>query len=1015
MDALLLAFALATVASVAPATPAANNVPHVLVLHSYHAGNTWTDDLQRGLAKGVRRLGLRVQMSVEYMDAKRFPADSMAAPFEALLRAKYDGTRFNTIVVSDNSALLFLLARRDTMFRNTPVVFVGVNNYEESGAAEQPDMTGVVERADFAGTLDIMCRMHPELERIVAVADVVPSARLHLESFRKATAQLPGTIDVRELVGLNVTELREALRDQPPNTAVLLLSYYRTPEGRQFEAWEATRLIASCGLPVYSMWDTFLGSGIVGGSLTSGEIHGRRAAGLLARVIWGEPAGNIPVVWRSPSVPMFDYRVLERLSLPMGLLPEDAEIINQPHSQLYRHRKLVALVTAFIVIQALVIVALGRSVTRRHAAEAALRTSEARFRAIAENTSELTLMIDGNGYCTYISPAVRAIGGRDPEHVVGRLVKPYLHPDDADLLENMVTALRKTPDSPGQRCDFRVRHADGHYVHLEALFTNMANVPEVGAIVINCRDISERIARERTRRQQALVFETINDGVIILSPHGEIMNWNHGAEEMFGYSRSEVVGRDPSFLHPSEHRERLTRSIEEGIAREGRWRGEIRFVRKDGTQGICETVIVPLAAKGEPNAGRVGVNRDVTRRREAERRRRDLEAKVQQSQKFESLGVLAGGIAHDFNNLLMGILGQADLALMDLPPNAPVRRNLQQIETASRRAADLSRQMLAYSGRGRFVVDHVDVNQLVGDALSVLRISVPEKTRLEVQVTRDRAEVEGDATQLRQVISNLVTNASEAMEDDTGKIVISTRVQDCRREMLRHCYLDENLTEGRYVVLEVRDTGRGIPPEMLTRVFDPFFTTKFTGRGLGLAAVLGIARGHGGGVCVSSEPGRDTKFEVLLPLAGGETPERPHERKVSVDEGNDAKAGTVLLVDDEQAVRDVARQMLQRAGFRVLTATNGREALGVYEAHAAEIVCVILDMTMPVMDGKETFQEIRKMNERVRIVMSSGYNEQEVKRRFAGQRPSGFVQKPYESADLLLSIHEALASTEDRT
>ncbi len=368
--------------------------------------------------------------------------------------------------------------------------------------------------------------------------------------------------------------------------------------------------------------------------------------------------------------------------------------------------------------------------------------------------------------------------------------------------------------------------------------------------------------------------------------------------------------------------------------------------------------------------------------------------------------MLAGGIAHDFNNLLMGVLGNADLALLQLPPEAPGREHVKKIVTAAMRAAELTNQMLAYSGKGRFVVEALNVNRIIEEMDHLLGTVLSKKTSLRFHLAPDLPMVEADASQLRQVVMNLLTNASEALGESSGTVLVTTGVMVADAAYLRGCTLSEELLPGRYVYLEVSDAGQGMDAATRARIFDPFFTTKFTGRGLGLAAVLGIVRGHRGGIKIYSEPGKGTTFTVLFPAGEGATafPESTHEEAGAVDQ-----AGLVLVVDDDPSVCDVARAMLEAAGFQVVVAADGREAVDLFRARAPEISLVLLDMTMPRMGGEEAFREIRRIRGDARVILSSGYNEQDATNHFAGKGLAGFIQKPYRVAALAAKVREALA------
>ncbi|HEX2658918.1 MAG TPA: response regulator [Polyangia bacterium] len=432
----------------------------------------------------------------------------------------------------------------------------------------------------------------------------------------------------------------------------------------------------------------------------------------------------------------------------------------------------------------------------------------------------------------------------------------------------------------------------------------------------------------------------------------------------------------------------------------------------DGTRWF-ETYKSPVFAPDGRIIGTTGVARDVTERKRAEQRllqaeedRRKLELSVMQAQKLESLGVLAGGIAHDFNNLLTSILGSADLAAAQLSPYSPARRYIEDIERASRRAADLCRQMLAYSGKGRFVIQALNVNDLVKEIAHLLSVSISKKVVIRYDFAAHLPSVRADATQLRQVVMNLITNASEAIGDRSGVIALSSGVMECDAAYLQAAVGDLTpRTPGPYVYLEVRDTGHGMDHETLTRIFDPFFTTKFAGRGLGLAAVLGIVRGHKGALRVDTVRGQGTTFRVLLPAH--DIPSESLE-EVSAAHRGWRGHGLVLVVDDEESVRVLTKRMLEYSGFEVVCAADGREAITLFTERRADVRLVVLDWTMPHVDGEACLRELRRLDPTVKVIMISGYNEQEIVDHFGGQGLAAFVQKPFRMADLLPKVRQVL-------
>jgi len=397
-------------------------------------------------------------------------------------------------------------------------------------------------------------------------------------------------------------------------------------------------------------------------------------------------------------------------------------------------------------------------------------------------------------------------------------------------------------------------------------------------------------------------------------------------------------------------------------------------------------------------------------RRESEKKKEEeeqqkMKTKLSETQKLESLGVLAGGIAHDFNNILSGILGNSELALHDLPETSPIRNYLERIREETRRAADLSNQMLAYSGKGKFVIENIDINEIVKKTVHMLEASLSKMHSFKYDLTENLPSVKVDITQIRQVIMNLIINASEAIGENRGVISITTGVKECDRHYFKNMYLQEEIPEDFYNFIEVADTGVGMDEETIKKIFDPFFTTKFTGRGLGMSAVLGIIRGHKGAINIESKPGEGTKFIVFLPSSK----ETPSTVKFDREESSAPwrGSGTVLVVDDEKAVRDVAKIMLEKIGFNVITAADGQEAVNIFRYRSNGIDCVLLDLSMPRMSGKKCFIELRKIKKDIRVIMYSGYSEDETIQKFVGLEVNEFLQKPFQLKALRNAMRKA--------
>ena len=503
----------------------------------------------------------------------------------------------------------------------------------------------------------------------------------------------------------------------------------------------------------------------------------------------------------------------------------------------------------------------------------------------------------------------------------------------------------------------------------------------------------------RSEERYRLLFERNLAGVVRATTGGRIIDCNEAFARIHGYDSpaecqanhrlalSDTPGAQPSVLA-------MLRDVGAVVGYEA------SAQRRDGAMVSLLWNANLIAGDADQPPVVEGTVIDVSERRR-------IEEGLRRAQKLESLGVLAGGIAHDFNNLLMSILGNAELGRIGLDTESGVYQRLEKIEAAAQRASELSSKMLAYSGKGEFVVSRVDLAAAVREMAHLLEGAVAKKTQLIFELESGLPMVEADVEQVEQVLMSLVTNASEALGNTGGTITVGCAAGDYSNEDLADTYLDDRLPAGFYVALEVRDDGCGMDEDLQLRIFDPFFSTKFTGRGLGLAAVLGIVRGHRGAIKIDSEPGRGSVFTILFPAAmeqSSATIDAPIARAAASGQT------TVLVVDDDESVRNVAHDMVETLGFDVLSASNGLEGLEIFRRRADDIVLVILDLAMPKMSGEEAFHAIREISPAARVILASGYDERESTRLFAGQGLSGFIQKPYRLRNLKAKIEEVLGS-----
>ncbi|MBX7258646.1 MAG: PocR ligand-binding domain-containing protein [Candidatus Hydrogenedentes bacterium] len=432
--------------------------------------------------------------------------------------------------------------------------------------------------------------------------------------------------------------------------------------------------------------------------------------------------------------------------------------------------------------------------------------------------------------------------------------------------------------------------------------------------------------------------------------------------------------------------------------------GQVPVMSKQRFENIAQVLFLfanELSTRAYQN---VLQERFIEERKRTAEERLEMERRLLHAQKLESLGLLAGGIAHDFNNLLMAILGNLDLAMEELSPNSPVVSSIEEAVVAARRAVHLTQQMLAYSGKGRFIIKDLNLSEVVAEIVHMLRASISKTSTLSLQLARRIPAVRADAGQVQQVIMNLITNAAEAIGEAGGTLTISTGVEECDDAYMAQSRMESKPPAGMYVYVEVTDTGCGMDEETLKKLFDPFFTTKFTGRGLGMSAVQGIMKGHGGAIMVESAPGTGTSVRILFPAsqpgAVTESPTLGGAEAGAVSLPQPAQSGLILVVDDEDAVRNLCASMLRKLGYKTLLAVDGEEAIAIYREHAERLDCVLLDLMMPKMGGMATLEVLLRIKSDVPIILCSGYDEQEITQRYAGQGHAGFLQKPFRMPSL---------------
>ncbi len=620
------------------------------------------------------------------------------------------------------------------------------------------------------------------------------------------------------------------------------------------------------------------------------------------------------------------------------------------------------------------------------------------FKALYEDAPLAYQSLGKRGEILLVNNMWLQMMGYDRAEVVGRPFADFLTGESKGLFTECILNLQVHGCNPDQEFELVKKNGDSIPVRIDGrvVLDSRGDFLRTHCIVQDMHtEVDALKARDVSEGRYRRLVELAREGIWEIDAKAHTVYANPAMATMLGYTVQEMTGMHLFDFMDDRGRKISERNLarrESGIDEQH----DFEFITKSGRRIITTMETSPLFDNDGTYTGALAGVIDVTERRL-------FEQEMRHTQKLESLGVLAGGIAHDFNNLLQAVIGNAELAMTDIGDNPAARESLREIQLASQRATDLCRQMLAYAGRTHFKVESIDFARLVREMSEILKISLSKKADFEIELDSELPLIEADASQLGQVVMNLITNASEALGDEIGTVRIAVHAKDLDSDHIRRRFPIGDLAPGPHIVLEVSDTGCGMDDETRDNIFDPFFTTKFAGRGLGLAAVQGIIKGHNGAINVDSVPGQGTTIRVVLPTHAVVT-------EVQLNDPTEAIANaelqplTILVAEDEESVRRVVQRLMERLGQKVHMTENGREAVAFYEAEGETIDLVLLDLSMPVMDGKEAMKAIRARNSEVPIIICSGFPAEDITKGFGSDQPEYFLQKPFVFQDLKAAL-----------
>jgi PAS domain S-box-containing protein len=642
----------------------------------------------------------------------------------------------------------------------------------------------------------------------------------------------------------------------------------------------------------------------------------------------------------------------------------------------------------------------SRAHAQKTQAEAALSASERRFRSLVQNSSDLVTILAPDGTILYASDSAERIVGHRPQDLVGSSLLSYLDPTGVHTVRGLLQNSNGRTNGAGP-IEFCLSRADGSPVWLEAVGTNLLTDATIRGIVLNARDVSERKRADRELRESEEryrdLFDNASDLVCMAAPDGSLLYVNQAWQHGTGYGTEEIGRMQLLDLVAEESRTYYTQVLERVLRGERLDHVELVFVPKVGAPITVEGNLSCTFKDGQASVIR-GIYRDVTERKR-------VEEHLRRAERMQAAGKLAGGVAHEVNNMMTGVIGFSEFLLRSLDPGDDRRADVEEIIKAGTRAADVTRQLLAFT-RQQFLQPQVlEVNTVVSDMAKMLRRTLGEDHLLELQLSPDAGQLRADRGQLEQVLINLVLNARDSMETH-GRVSIETApaVWD-EAYAQRHGGVD--LPLGDYVMLAVSDTGSGMEPEVQARIFEPFFTTKAIGQGtgLGLSTVYGIVKQSGGYVWVYSEPGEGSVFKIYLPAASAEQDQQPTRPPQAPPAGG---SETILVIEDEDIVRNLACRGLRDQGYSVIEARNGLQAIEYIEQHPGSVDLVISDVVMPEMGGREFGERLARVQQVLPVLFMSGYTGEDVVQRGLLEPGAPFQQKPFTPVSLATKVRAML-------
>ncbi|MBN2038828.1 MAG: PAS domain S-box protein [Spirochaetes bacterium] len=1110
---------------------------YVVIIHSYHSGLSWTDSVMNAVKEVFAKSSLEIRLSAEYLDARRSVDTESRKRTENYVLYKLKKNIPDLVIVSDNSALNFILKYKNSVLADVPVVFCGVNDFREVMISGIKNITGIAEEPSIAGTVYIALKFHPGIKNIIVIGrKTVADDSYNRTAFMAALPELPPRLKIDFWDDLSAEKLKLKIPELDKDSIIFINGLITGQNGNLLMYDDTTRWISGIsGVPVYSLWDVYLGHGIIGGILISGHSQGKLAAETAIRILNGETPASIPVIsGRFANRFMFDYIQLARFGIPLSQLPEDAIVLNIPDSFYHKYKHAiwpaisVLIILSFTVILLIIKIIRRRKteetlrlvnlaiennpavlfrwkstkgwpveyvsssikkfgytaeeltsgkisfsliihpddhkrileeirrfaladqnefeqeyriftkdgkvrwvndhskiyldkngnvifregliidITERKSAEKALRESEQKFRALVEKSIVGVFLVEDNRL-KYINSRFAEIHGYEISEMLGfENATQCIHPEDKKKVEeNLKKRASSEIEIPYE--SFRSITKQGDIRHIE-VFSKHIILNGKHCFIGTVLDTTDRKRAEDALRESEKKFHDLVEKSsvgVFLTQDQKFIYINERFAEIHGYSVEEVYNHpNPSeWVHPEDSYKVTENAFKRAEGKFGLQHEYFRIVTPAGDVRHLEVLSNDTTYNGK--LAFIGTLIDITDHVKAEEERSALREKLFQSQKMESIGLLAGGVAHDFNNILTPILGYSELLIMQLNDDNPHKPLLEEIRKAADSARDLTKRLLIFSRKQVLELTVVNIGEIIQDFRLILQRTIRENIEIRFIISEELYLIHADKGQIGQAILNLVINAQDAMQDG-GVLTIEAKNTDLDET---YSYSHPEVKPGTYVMLSVTDTGTGIEKDVQSHIFEPFFTTKEPGRGtgLGLATVYGIVEQHHGSISVYSETGRGSTFKIYLPVikeSSNITLDENKKEHQSVERGRE----TILLAEDNDTVRILTLKMLEELGYNVLAAENPEKCIEIANEFTGIIDLFLTDVIMPKMNGKELYEKLILNRPGLKVVYMSGYADNIIDHHGIKEKEINFLQKPFTLLALSQMLRQVLES-----